>query len=91
MKTVNARQLRQSLGKVLDQLERDGAPIVVCRRRTPAAALVSLKDYRERFVDRTADDQRRRVVAELRKLRFRSPRTGTTLDLLQARRLVWPL
>ena len=83
MKTVNALQLRQSLGKVLDQLEHDGAPIVVCRRRTPAAALVSLKDYRERFVDREADDQRRQVVAKLRKLRFQSPRTGTTLDLLR--------
>lgn len=83
MKTVNALQLRQSLGKVLDQLEHDGAPIVVCRRRTPAAALVSLKDYRERFVDREADDQRRKVVAKLRKLRFQSPRTGTTLDLLR--------
>ena len=83
MKTVNALQLRQSLGKVLDQLEHDGAPIVVCRRRTPAAALVSLKDYRERFVDREADDQRRRVVAKLSKLRFQSPRTGTTLDLLR--------
>jgi len=83
MKTVNAVELRQSLGKVLDQLEHDGAPVVVCRRRTPAAALVSLKDYRQRFVDRTADDQRRNVVAKLRKLRFESPRTGTTLDLLR--------
>ena len=83
MKTVNALQLRQSLGKVLDHLEHDGAPIVVCRRRTPAAALVSLKDYRERFVDREADEQRRKVVAKLRNLRFQSPRTGTTLDLLR--------
>ena len=66
METVNALELRQSLGKVLDRLEQDGGPIVVCRRRTPAAALVSLKDYRERFVDRDADEQRRDVVARLR-------------------------
>ncbi|MYF77151.1 MAG: type II toxin-antitoxin system Phd/YefM family antitoxin [Acidobacteria bacterium] len=83
MKTVNATQLRQSLGKVLDQLEHDGAPIIGCRRRAPTAVLVGLKDYRQRFVDRTADDQRRNVVAKLRKLRFESPRTGTTLDLLR--------
>ena len=83
MKTVNALELRQSLGKVLAQLEREGKPILVCRRRTPAAALVSLKDYRERFVDREADEQRRRVVARLRKLRFQSPATGSTLDLLR--------
>ena len=83
METVNALELRQSLGKVLDQLERGGEPILVCRRRTPAAALVSLKDYRERFVDREADDQRREVVARLKQLKFRSPAAGTTLDVLR--------
>ncbi len=83
MKTVNALELRQSLGRVLDQLESNGEPIVVCRRRTPAAALVSLKDYRERFVDREADAKRRSVVAKLRKLQFEPPANGTTLDLLR--------
>ncbi len=83
MKTVNALELRQSLGKVLDQLERDGAPIVVCRRRTPAAALVSLKDYRERFVDQEADERRRAVVARLKQLQFEPPPSGTTLDILR--------
>ena len=83
VETVNALELRQSLGKVLDQLERNGAPILVCRGRTPAAALVSLKDYRERFVDRDADDRRRQVVARLKQLSFDPPATGTTLDLLR--------
>lgn len=83
MKTVNALKLRQSLGEVLDRLERDGGPILVCRRRTPAAALVSLKDYRERFVDREADERRREIVARLKELTFESPRTGTTLDILR--------
>ena len=83
METVNALELRQSLGKVLDQLERGGRPILVCRRQTPAAALVSLKDYRERFVDRAADDQRREVVARLKRLKFKSPASGTTLDVLR--------
>ena len=82
MKTVNALELRQSLGKVLDRLER----IVVHRRRRPAAALVSLKDYRERFVDRDADEERRRVVEKIKRLRFRSPERGTTLDLLRSLR-----
>lgn len=83
METVNALELRQSLGKVLDRLERDGAPIVVCRRRTPAAALVSLKDYRERFVDREADQRRRDIVARMKQLKFEPPPAGTTLDMLR--------
>ena len=83
METVNALELRQSLGKVLDRLERDGTPIVVCRRRTPAAALVSLKDYRERFVDREADQRRRDIVTRLKQLKFEPPAAGTTLDMLR--------
>ena len=86
MNTVNALELRQSLGKVLDRLERNGEPIVVCRRRTPAAALVSLKDYRERFVDREADQRRRDVVSKLKQLKFESPTNGTTLDILRSLR-----
>ena len=50
---VNALELRQSLGKVLDQVKHNGKPIIIYRRRNPAAVLVSLKDYRERFADRT--------------------------------------
>ena len=83
METVNALELRQSLGRVLDRLERDGGPILVCRRRTPAAALVSLRDYRERFVDREADERRRDVVARVRRLKFEPPTAGTTLDVLR--------
>ena len=83
MDTVNASELRQSLARILDRLERNGAPIVVLRRRAPAAALVSLKDYHERFVDQVEDERRREVVARLRRLRFERPHTGTTLDLLR--------
>ena len=83
METVNAPGLRQSLGRMLDRLERNGVPILVCRWRTPAAALVSLRDYRERFVDREADERRRDVVARVRRLKFRPPTAGTTLDVLR--------
>ena len=83
MKSVNALELRQSLGKVLEHLDQDGAPILVYRRRKPAAALVSLKDYQERFVDREADERRRQVVREIRKLKFGSSGAATTLDLLR--------
>ena len=86
MDTVNALELRQSLGKVLGRLEQDGAPILVCRGRTPAAALISLKDFRERFVDRDADDRRRTVVARLKGMTFERPVRGTTLDMLRSLR-----
>lgn len=83
METVSALELRRSRGEVLDQLEHGGEPIVVSRRRTAAAALVSLRDYRERFVDREAVEQRRRAVARSRQLKFESPAAGTALDVLR--------
>ena len=86
MKTVNASGLRQSLSKMLDRLEHDGMPILVCRRRAPAAVLVSLKDYRERFIDREAGERRQDVVAQPMRPKFESPTAGTTLDMLRALR-----
>jgi prevent-host-death family protein len=83
MRSVNALSLRQSLGSVLRSLERSGAPILIERRRRPAAVLISVEDYRERFVDREADERRREVVAAIEKLRFATPRGRTTLELLE--------
>lgn len=83
MRSVNALQLRQSLGKVLRSLEKDGAPVLVERDRRPAAVLISLKDYRERFVDLEADEKRRAIVARIEQMRFSPPRGGTTLDVLR--------
>jgi prevent-host-death family protein len=66
MDKVNALQLRQSLGKILQRLRRTGRPILVEKSRQPAAVLISLEDYRARFVDREADEARRRIVDQLR-------------------------
>ena len=83
MKSVNALELRQSLGRVLRQLEKGGKPILVQRGRKPAAVLISLEDFRQRFADRDADERRAEVTARLKALRFGSPRTSSTLDLLR--------
>jgi prevent-host-death family protein len=86
MKSVNALELRQSLGKVLRTLERDGGPILVERARRPSAVLISLKDYNERFVDRTADEERQAIVRQIEQIHLRAPRGRTSLDLLRALR-----
>jgi prevent-host-death family protein len=83
MKSVNALELRQSLGRVLCQLERGGAPILVQRGKEPAAVLISLRDYQERFADREADQRRRAIVAQIKATHFPPPKGRTTLDLLR--------
>lgn len=84
--SINALTLRQSLGRVLRQLAKGGAPIIVEQRGKPAAALISLDDYQKRFVDVEADEHRREVVSRIRALNFDVPRGTTTLDLLRQAR-----
>ena len=65
MKRINALQLRQSLAKIMTALERSGEPILVERGRRPVGVLISLRDYEERFVEKTAAEARRRLLAEM--------------------------
>ena len=83
MKSVNALEVRQSLGRVLRALEKGGRPVLVLRGKTPAAVLISLRDFQERFADSDADEKRRDVVARIKALRFSRPPKGTTLELLR--------
>ena len=83
MKRVNAVELRQSVGKVLRQLEKGGESVIIERRRRPAAVLISLDDYARRFADRDADEKRLEIVQRIRELQFKAPPGKTTLDLLR--------
>lgn len=83
MKKVNALEMRQSLGRVLRQLEKGSGPIFVEQRRRPVAVLISIDDYQKRFADRDADEKRREIVARIRASKFKAPAGKTTLDLLR--------
>ncbi|MBW2262788.1 MAG: type II toxin-antitoxin system Phd/YefM family antitoxin [Deltaproteobacteria bacterium] len=65
MKKVNAVELRQSLGKVVAELEAGGEPILLARGKRVVAALISLKDFEERFVARAASEARRKILEEM--------------------------
>ena len=73
MKRVNALRVRQSLGRVLSELDKDGEPILVEKDRKPRAVLITLRDYQERFVDGEASERRRRLVEQIRALRQGRP------------------
>lgn len=83
METVNALQLRQSLGRILKQLAKNGRPILLQKDRKPAAVIISLADYRTRFVDVEADQLRRDVVDRIKGAALRPPKGKSTLDLLR--------
>jgi PHD/YefM family antitoxin component YafN of YafNO toxin-antitoxin module len=74
MRKVNALSVRQSLGKVLRELQRTGEPILVEKDRKPAAVLITLRDFHERFVERNAAEERRRITEEILAFRQRPAR-----------------
>ena len=83
MKTVNALTLRNRLGQVLDDLERDGEPILVSRARQVRAVLVSPEDFRLRFVDKQAEEERSRLLQRIRSLRAEPLERRSSLDVLR--------
>jgi PHD/YefM family antitoxin component YafN of YafNO toxin-antitoxin module len=73
MERVNALQMRQSLGKVLQRLIKTGKPVLVEKDRKPAAVLITLEDYHKRFVDREADEARRQIAASIKNVKVVLP------------------
>lgn len=83
MEKVNALELRQSLGRVLQRLQRNGRPILLEKDRKPAAVIISLDDYRKRFVDVEADERRREMVERIKHAGLKLPNGASSIDLLR--------
>lgn len=83
MKKVNALQLRQSLTKIIDTLKCTGEPILLEKGRKPAAVLISIKDYEERFSEFNANQARRKVVSEISSMAQKSKNTASAEDILR--------
>jgi PHD/YefM family antitoxin component YafN of YafNO toxin-antitoxin module len=65
MKELRAVELRQSLRRLAKTLERDGEPILLKVGRRPVGVIVSLRDFRERFALKAAEEERRRLIEEI--------------------------
>ncbi|HKC25235.1 MAG TPA: type II toxin-antitoxin system prevent-host-death family antitoxin [Thermoanaerobaculia bacterium] len=65
MKSLRAVDLRRSLGRVARSIERTGEPVALTIRGRTVGVLISVRDWNERFTMRAAEDERRRLVAEI--------------------------
>jgi PHD/YefM family antitoxin component YafN of YafNO toxin-antitoxin module len=83
MKKTNALALRQNLGSIIDQLLQQGEPILVEKGRHPVAVLISLEDYRKRFVDVAADIQRRELVEKICKANIKLPPGKSSIEIVR--------
>jgi len=83
MKAVNALQLRQSLGAVVEELERSGEPVLLQKGRRPVAVLISLRDFQERFVERAAAEAREEILARMDRLARPSTDPTPAVEILR--------
>lgn len=83
MHKVNALQMRQNMGAVIRELQRTGEPFLLEKGRVPVAVLISLLDYKKRFVDIEADLSRRQMIAEIKSSSIKLPENISSLSLIQ--------
>ncbi len=83
MKTVNALQVRNNLGKVLQELEETKEPILLSKGRKVRAALITYEDFQRRFLDRQAEEAREKWRNALQQLRAARVGPRSSLDTLR--------
>jgi PHD/YefM family antitoxin component YafN of YafNO toxin-antitoxin module len=83
VKTVNALEIRNNLGRVLDELEESKQPVLVSKGRRIRAVLISPEDFKLRFIDRQAEAEKESWLKKLEELS--APRRGeiASLDVLR--------
>jgi predicted RNA-binding protein Jag len=74
------------MGKVLAALEKNGEPILLEKGRRPVGVIISIRDYQERFAEKTAAEARERVLKEIDSLTMTSADSTTVVDVLREMR-----
>jgi PHD/YefM family antitoxin component YafN of YafNO toxin-antitoxin module len=80
---VNALEIRNNLGRVLDELEESKQPVLVSKGRKIRAVLISPEDFKLRFIDRQAEAEKESWLRKLDELR--APRRGeaSSIEILR--------
>lgn len=83
MKTVNALKIRNHLGEVLEELNRTGKPILVSKGRKIQAVLITPEQFKRRFLDYQAEQEKRRLLETIKRLRTKRVGTKNSLEVLR--------
>lgn len=84
MEKVNALQIRQSFGKILKNLQKKGEPVLIEKGRNPVAVLISLKTFKERFID-YREKEKREALLQLAQ-ESATPASDRSIDVLRGLR-----
>lgn len=83
MKTVNALKIRNNLGEVLDLLDETGEPILVSKGRKIRAALITPEQFKKRFLDYQAEEEKRHLLETIEDLKADSLEAKSSVDILR--------
>jgi len=83
MKTVNALKIRNHLGEVLEELNKTKKPILVSKGRKIQAVLITPEQFKKRFLDYQAEEERKRLVETIKGLRGKSRGTKDSVKVLR--------
>lgn len=83
MKTVNALKIRNHLGEVLEELNETGKPILVSKGRKIQAVLITPEQFKKRFLDYQAEEEKKRLLETIKGLRAKSRWTKDSLEVLR--------
>lgn len=86
MRSVNALEVRNRLGAILDDLERTGEPVIVSKGRRPRAVLISVEDFQRRFVDRQTEERRQALLDRVKTARAARISGADSLTVLRGLR-----
>ena len=83
MKTVNALKIRNHLGEVLEELKRTGKPIMVSKGRKIQAVLITPEQFKKRFIDYQAEEEKKRLLEIIKGSRAKRKGTKDSIEILR--------
>ena len=83
MKTVNALKLRNNLGEILDALAETGEPVLVSKGREIKAVLITPEQFKKKFLDYQAEEQKTEFFEKIRSLRADSIAVKDSVEILR--------
>ncbi len=83
MKTVNALKIRNHLGEVLKELNKTGKPILVSKGRKIQAVLITPEQFKKRFLDYQAEEERKRLLDIIKGLKAKRHGTKDSVEVLR--------
>jgi PHD/YefM family antitoxin component YafN of YafNO toxin-antitoxin module len=83
MEQVNALKMRNNLGKILDQLNETGEPILVSKGRKLRAVLVTPEDFEKRFLDYRIKEDKKKLLNSMLTLRKKKKEPMESIEILR--------